>query len=484
MKVAIVTNAIYQTEPLFVKYTDTLKQRYCDKHEMSYCRYSYNPDPSMSPLFCKFDSIRKALKEGNDWVIWMDCDAAPVTMEVDIIKWLSKKEQKVIMLKDALGWNAGVFAVPNCEKAFKWLDWLNTKENKKKFDKGYRDQDEMAYTFATIFSSFIHEDGYDFGFNNYDDIYPHKNKPNLFVKDKSWCLHIPGKDEHYRNDRFGNIIRELDGLPPIYKVRKDSLNGRTVKDYIDEGAKTILIDYPHGLGDLIMFYPHAKHFAEENNVRIDIKPHDAFRTLLSTEYLPQYDVTIYFPARFNERESVLKGKTKPECNVVYDLGGTYDASIDYTAPIVVPLSDRNRSRLVGFNFCCSYYPNECNCPEITANLLWNRVIAEGFIPFEVFVAKTNRPENKKFPFVRLSMRDVGPGIDRMMSIMSALKGVASVSTGTWHYGMAAYPETTLYLQNAFKATCYTRKPALVLDVNKPDQGVINEWISRLKEKDL
>lgn len=484
MKVAIVTNAIYQTEPLFVKYTDTLKKRYCDKHEMSYCRYSYNPDPSMSPLFCKFDSIRKALKEGNDWVIWMDCDAAPVTMEVDIIEWLSKKEQKVIMLKDALGWNAGVFAVPNCEKAFKWLDWLDKKENKNRFDKGYRDQDEMAYTFATIFSSFIHEDGYDFGLNNYDDIYPYKDKPNLFVKGKSWCLHIPGKDEHYRNDRFCNTIRELDGLPPTYKIRKDSLNGRTVKDYIDEGVKTILIDYPHGLGDFIMFLPHAKHFAEENNVRVDVLPAQAFRPIYLTEYLGSYDLTIYFPARFNEKDISLKGKTKPECNVVYDLGGKYDASLDYTDSIVKPIKDRDRSKMVGVNFCCSCYPVEGNCPELTAHLIWDTLLTEGFIPFEVFVPKTNRIENKRFSFVRLSMRDVGLGIEKMMSVLTSLKGMAAVSTGTWHYAMAAYPQTTLYLQNAFKASSYTKKPALVLDVNRPDKGVINAWIERLKDKDL
>lgn len=487
MKVAIVTNAVYNNPPEYERYTNELKKKYVDAQGVDFHKYSYNPHPGWHPVFSKFEPILKTLEKGYDWIIWMDCDAAPVNHSIDVKEWLKDKPQKVIMLKDALGWNAGVFAVPNCQRSIDWLKWLDTEKNMRNFDKGFRDQDEMAYTFATSHSDFILDDGYEFGFNNYDDIYPHAKKPNLFVEGKSWCLHIPGYRDDYRANRFGNILRKMEGKPEVvlHNVRKESLSGKTVSDYIKEGATSVLIDYPHGLGDLIMFYPHFKRFCEQHkDVRIDLRPNQKFAPLITTDYLSSYDTTIYFPARFNERDKTIKQFTKPEVNVKFDLGGEYDPSLDYTEPLVAPLEGRNRSILVGLNFCCSVYPLEGNCNERLANFLWNEVMNNGLIPFEVYVDKTGKVQNRVFPFIRTSMRNVGSGINRLMSLLASLKGMASVSTGTFHYGMAAYPETTLYLKNGFDATSYTRKTVLTLDVNKPDKGVITEWLSRLKDKNL
>lgn len=481
-KIAIVTNACYNQTPGYIKYTDELKRRCCEKWDMSYERTDGNPHPGMHAVFCKFRNLINAMKKGFDWLVWMDCDAAPVTMEADLSGWLDTMPRKVVMLKDALGWNAGVFAVPCCDRAMKWLEWLDRPENLKKFDKGYRDQDEMAYTFSTHYADFIVDDGYEFGFNNYDDLYKHSNKPNLFIEGRSWCLHIPGYNNEYREERFRNIVRKMDGLGPFVEVKKNDLEGKTVADYIKDGAKNILIDYPHGLGDLIMFYPHFKAFCEQHkDCRIDLKPADAFRSLLpETDDEQSYEVSIQFPARFNERTTKLQGYTKPECNVKFDLGGEYNPELDYTEPLVKPVKGHEYSPFVGVNFFCTHFPAEGNCPENIARSIWDKLLENGFIPFELFIPKMRRVENIKYPFIRTSMRDIGPGIDRMMNVMASVRGVAAVTTGTWHYGMAAYPETTLYLQKAFKVTSYTRKPALVLDVNRPDKAVLNEWIERLK----
>ena len=440
----------------------------------------------MHGVFCKFWAIRSTLINATDWVVWMDCDAAPVTMDADLRGWLKGKPKKVIMLKDALGWNSGVFAVPNCPRAYEWLDWLSDMKNMKRFDSGFRDQDEMAWTFANNFRDFILEDGYDFGLNNYDDIYPHAKKPNLFVEGKSWCLHIPGKDPHYRETRFGNIINRMDGKDLMFspvKVRKEGLSGMTVQQYVDQGARSILIDYPHGLGDVIMFRPYVKDMMRRNpGTVIDMKLTPALQPLVKpVKESGSYDLEIYFPARFNERDPELRGMAKPECNVKYDLGVPYEKELEYTDPLFPASPARAASPFVGLNFCCSCYPMEGNCPSFTASMLWQAVIDAGFVPIEVFVPKNSRKENAKYPFVRSSMRDVGPGINRMMSVMASLRGVASVSTGTFHYGMAAYPDTTLYLQNGFKASSYTSKPVLTLDVNRPDQKVIDEWIERLRK---
>lgn len=484
MKTAIVTNALYKQPPAYLEYTDELKRRYCEKWGITYERTALNPHPGLHSVFSKFAALRQAIKKDYDWLVWMDCDAAPVTLTADLNTWLSTQPEKVIMLKDALGWNAGVFAVPVCTRSIEWLDWLDKTDNLIKFDSGYRDQDEMAYTFKTTHKNFINDTGYDFGFNHYDDLYTHKDKPNLFVEGKSWCLHIPGYNDTYREERFGNIIRGIKGLPPRHKAHKEKLEEKTVTDYINEGAKKILINYPHGLGDLIMFYPHFKAFCKEHpDCQIDLKAASAFQELLPpVEAAKDYDLDIWFPARFNERDKELKGLTKPEANVKYDLGSTYNPELDYTDPIVPPIAGSENSGLVGVNFHCSCYPNMANCPESTAQLIWSAIYEAGLTPIETYVAKVRRSENNKYHFVKLSMRDLGLGIRRVMDTLASLRGMASVSTGTFHYGMAAYPHTTLYLKNSFDAACYTAKPVLSLDVNHPDRGVIKEWVARLKHE--
>lgn len=485
--IALVTNAVYKETPKYVEYTDELKKRYADRHGMLYCRFAHHPYPKMHGVFCKFWAIRKALEQASDWVVWMDCDATPVTMDAGLREWLKDKPKKVIMLKDALGWNAGVFAVPNCPRAFKWLDWLEDMRHIMQFDSGYRDQDEMAYTFAHDFRDFILEDGYEFGLNAYDDIYPHRDKPNLYVEGRSWCLHIPGYPNDYRETRFGNIIRKMDGKPLLFtpvKIRKDHIGGMTVQQHIDQGARSVLMDYPHGLGDVIMFMPYFLDMAKRNpDVEFSLRLTAAFQPLVPEKYRPDgwHDLEMYFPARFNEREPELRGLVKPECNVKFDLGIPYDGSLEYTEPLWPALPSHGSSPFVGLNFHCSCYPMEGNCPSDTAAMLWRAVKDAGFVPFEVFISKNGRRENDKYWFVDNTMRNVGPGINRMMSVLSNLRGIASVSTGTFHYGMAAYPDTTLYLQNGFKASCYTRKPVLTLDVKRPDVKVIDEWIGRLKE---
>ena len=162
MKVAIVTNAVYNNPPEYERYTNELKKKYVDAQGVDFHKYSYNPHPGWHPCFCKFEPLLKTLEKGYDWIIWMDCDAAPVNHSIDVKEWLKDKPQKVIMLKDALGWNSGVFAIPNCQRSIDWLKWLDTESNMRNFDKGFRDQDEIAYTFATSHSDFILDDGYEF----------------------------------------------------------------------------------------------------------------------------------------------------------------------------------------------------------------------------------------------------------------------------------------------------------------------------------
>ena len=73
--------------------------------------------------------IRECLdlcQDENDWVIWMDADATTPNMNVDIKSYLSKADKKIIMLKDRCGFNAGVFAVPNTQRARQFIDFIDS----------------------------------------------------------------------------------------------------------------------------------------------------------------------------------------------------------------------------------------------------------------------------------------------------------------------------------------------------------------------
>ena len=61
----------------------------------------------------------------------------------------------------------------------------------------------------------------------------------------------------------------------------------------------------------------------------------------------------------------------------------------------------------------------------------------------------NKAQNLKYDFVDWSMRTKGIGIEKMISIMSSMAGMASVATGNFHYGMTIYPDKMLYLEKDF-----------------------------------
>ena len=121
MKIAIATNCIYGSEPEYVKHTDRYKTQYCEKWGIDYLRTSDNPLPSLHAVWSKIPIVMDELKI-YDWVVWMDADAATVGMEFDVASYLSGLDDKVVMQKDKLNWNAGVFAVSNGARTGQWLE--------------------------------------------------------------------------------------------------------------------------------------------------------------------------------------------------------------------------------------------------------------------------------------------------------------------------------------------------------------------------
>lgn len=219
MKIAICTVASYKT-PLrqhedFVSVSNELKRLYCERHGYRWIFTGDNPRPEISAQWAKFSIILHAFREhGADWAVWMDADAAPVKMDFDLEAFLATTpNDKIVMCKDILGWNSGVFAVPNCQRAFEWLDKLGSDETVKKFDPypqryPFKDQDAIKASFESGYSDFVIEPPKEIGWNNYDKVYAKYSNgmPNEFIEGQHWCLHIPGFYNGYRKKRFEHFL--------------------------------------------------------------------------------------------------------------------------------------------------------------------------------------------------------------------------------------------------------------------------------------
>ena len=202
MKIAIATNCIYDSEPEYVKYTDRYKREYCEKWGIDYLRTSDNPLPSFHAVWSKIPIVMDELKI-YDWVVWMDADAATVGMEFDVASYLSGLDDKVVMQKDKLNWNAGVFAVSNGARTGQWLEKIYEMRTVPKYNRGWREQQAMIDSFKSGWEDVVEVPPKGIGWNSYLSIYGRDDDPNLYG-DGHWCLHIPGKPGSIRNRIFRN----------------------------------------------------------------------------------------------------------------------------------------------------------------------------------------------------------------------------------------------------------------------------------------
>ena len=222
MNLAICTVASYKT-PFrngcnFVAVTNALKQLYCDKFGHRFIYSQDNPRPEISGQWAKFSIILHAFKDhGADWAIWMDADAAPVNFGFDVAKFLeTQANDKIIMAKDILGWNSGVFAVPNCPRAIEWLTMLDSDETVRKYDPypqkyPFKDQDAIKDTLEGGYADFVVQPPPEIGWNSYDKIYGKYSDgmPNEFIDGQHWCLHIPGFYHGHRTKRFEYFLARV-----------------------------------------------------------------------------------------------------------------------------------------------------------------------------------------------------------------------------------------------------------------------------------
>lgn len=291
-----------------------------------------------------------------------------------------------------------------------------------------------------------------------------------------------------------------------------SFKDKKLISYLKSGM-CVRIDYPHGLGDLLMFLPYFHELQKKYpGVIFHLKTTPDKQNLIG--HLPEpcdYDYVFKLSAYFNEGGGEYAGMTKPECNCKLDLGIAYDPNLEYKD--VANISERSISSLqgtgievgkkgitkepthnpafVGFSFFSTHFPAEIDCREGLGRYLWQRTIEEGYVPIELqFYQSGNRHNliDRKFGFVDCTTRACQPDVSRLISIVKSCRGIASVITGTYHLGMVLMPQTTLCLSKEFGPEYFSHKQTgLNIDVRKRTEdclSVIDRWFDSMRQVGL
>lgn len=271
-----------------------------------------------------------------------------------------------------------------------------------------------------------------------------------------------------------------------------SFDSKKLIEYLRPGQR-IMIDYPHGLGDVLMFAPYFNRLKElfpDVEFHLNTTP-DKIRLL--PQWIPtcNYDYVFRLSAHFVEGRGKYTGMTKPEANCIFDLGISYDPSIEYAD--VFHLRERypipESSLLIGFSFFSTHFPGEIDCRESFGRRLWSEAEERGYIPIELqFFQSGNQHnlENRKFHFVTNTTRKCKPDVRALLGLVSVCAGVVSVATGTYHLGMTMMPNQTLFLGKDFGSQFFGRGNYIRHEINvRSDwdhvRDNVDRWFDGLKQ---
>lgn len=210
---AIVTNAYYPGGlPEYVRLTDAIKAAWCARAGWDYIRTDNPPpEPGLTGHWCKIAAVETAL-EGHDAVVWMDCDAAPVSdRAVDVEEAIEAAGDVILMARDCNGINSGVYSVRGPRGLMVWRAAYAMRRDYRSHPwaeqaalmalEGWAEQAAlMAHPERGEWRRLVAQPPAGLGWNQYPWRCPNQYRPG------DWVLHCPARDDRQRAECFARFV--------------------------------------------------------------------------------------------------------------------------------------------------------------------------------------------------------------------------------------------------------------------------------------
>lgn len=210
-RIAIVSEAFYWPRwPEFPRYTEAILREYCLRHDVDCLHYRERYAEGYHIAFDRAFRLLEAFEQGRyDFCIWMDADAAPLGMGVDLRAYLEHHPhpEKMQMVRDCNGWNDGVTIYPNNSTS---LDILRKIRDRREqyANIRWRAQACLRDILRDDHPGYCIEADPDFGLNQYLPKVTERN-PNLYRHGKHFCLHLANWPNATRDEVFRGYAEEL-----------------------------------------------------------------------------------------------------------------------------------------------------------------------------------------------------------------------------------------------------------------------------------
>jgi len=257
------------------------------------------------------------------------------------------------------------------------------------------------------------------------------------------------------------------------------------------GAKTVLVDFAHGLGDTVMFLPVLEELKRSLPLaKVDLLTHFGQEEVFGVKAAKydDYEVVVTLPYAMAESS----GMTKSEACCVRELG--IDPSpvkknlssswfkINYPKVFSDSETFRKSSPFVLFAFQSTALPDPCNCPQPLAEALWREVESIGKIPIECHFSHCfANPRNAQYPFVGSSTtRKLPPRVQLLADTIKTSFAFVGVATGSTVVAMAGSSNRTAFLERAYHRRDYFSEVGPAFNINEYRPGSLAAWLKGLE----
>lgn len=251
-----------------------------------------------------------------------------------------------------------------------------------------------------------------------------------------------------------------------------------VSDYLDTGNhKKALIVFHHGLGDVMMFYPAFMELQRlypnvDIHLNVRLGQEELFNSSPADESL--YDIV--FVLTFPCCEWTHPQYTKTEFCCLLELGIKPPRT-------ELSINSKGLGPFVGTHFFSTCLPEQLGCTEAVAHKIHNSILDAGFIPIDTHLKHaTHNPGNNNFSWQGCRISDAKASMANLLGVIARCRGFAGVASGNLQAALALLPaERILFLKRGISVKTLTRKDVLEQDIFRYDQGITDEWLSRVSE---